>query len=107
MYWREAYKNYKDLYENEWDFWEVYNGRRYKLVMPEIFTEENKKLHSSFISHAGSNNGRAKLTEEDVRNIRRLKEEENKTNKEIYKLYPQVSQNAIRDVINYKTWKHI
>ena len=46
-YWREAYKDYANLYPNEWDFWNVYNGNRYKLVMPEVFTSENKKIHSS------------------------------------------------------------
>ena len=72
IYWREVYKDYKDLYPNEWDFWNIYNGNRYKLVMPEIFTEENKKIHSKFSNHSGSNNGRAKLTEKDVKEIRRL-----------------------------------
>lgn len=104
IYWREVYQNYQNVYPNEWDFWNVYNGNRYKLVMPEVFTDENKKLHSSFSKHSGSNNGRAKLTEDDVKNIRRLKEKEKYSNSEIYALYPQVSQTSIRNILNYKTW---
>lgn len=107
IYWREVYKEYKDLYPNEWDFWNVYNGNRYKLVMPEVFTEENKKIHSKFSNHSGSNNGRSKLTEKDVREIRRLKEKENYSNLDIYKLYPQVSTTSIRNILNYKTWINI
>lgn len=73
--------------------------------MPEVFTEKNKKIHSS-LGRAGAKNGRAKLTENDVRNIRKL-HEEGKTNKEIYALYPQVTTTSIRDIINKKTWKSI
>lgn len=104
IYWKEAYKDYQKQYPNEWDFWNVYNGNRYKLVMPEVFSEQNKKLHSSFSNHSGENNGRAKLTKEDVIKIRFLKEQENYTNSEIYKLYPQVSTTSIRNILNYKTW---
>lgn len=107
IYWREVYKDYINLYPNEWDFWNIYNGNRYKLVMPEVFTLENKKKHSSFSKHSGSNNGRAKLTEEDVIKIRNLKEKENFNNSDIYKLYPQVSQTSIRNILNYKTWTSI
>ena len=96
-----------EIYPNEWDFWNVYNGNRYKLVMPEVFTLENKKIHSSFSDHSGSSNGRAKLTEADVIKIRALKEKENFSNSDIYKLYPQVSQTSIRNILNYKTWTTI
>lgn len=73
--------------------------------MPEVFTDENKKYHAK-LKKTGSNNGRAKLTEEQVRTIRRL-HKEGKTNSEIYVLYPQVTKTSIRDIINNKTWKHI
>ena len=72
--------------------------------MPEVFTEENKKLHSS--KGKGSKNVKAKLTEEDVKNIRK-KHKEGYSNSEIYKLYPNLTPTSLRDVINYKTWKHI
>lgn len=107
IYWREVYKDYQKIYPNEWDFWNVYNGKRYKLVMPEVFTQENRKLHSSFSNHSGSKNGRAKLSEEDVIKIRYLKEKENYSNSEIYKLYPQLSTTSIRNILNYKTWNQI
>lgn len=104
-YWKEVYQEYKDIYSDEWTFWNIYCGNRFQLVMPEVFTVQNKKLHSS-LSKSGENNGRAKLTENDVRTIRKL-HDEGKPNKEIYALYPQVTTASIRDIINKKTWKNI
>lgn len=69
IYWRDEYEKYKDIYPNEWSFWAVYNGNRFPLVMPEVFTKENKSKHHS-ITKIGSKNGRAKLTEDDVKDIR-------------------------------------
>lgn len=106
VYWRDAFKKYQSLFKDEWSFWNIYNGNKYKLVKPEIFTLENKKKHSQLNSHQGENNGRAKLTKEDVIQIRKLNQE-NVSNSEIYKLYPQVSPTSIRNVINYKTWVNI
>ena len=103
--WREVYNTgYKNLYPREMDFWNVYVGNIYKLVMPEVFTKENKHFQAS-ISHSGENNGRSKLTKEDVINIRKLKEQDNLSNSEIYKKYPQVTTTTIRNILNYKTWK--
>lgn len=104
VYWKDAYKDYADKYA-EASFWNLYNGKSYKLVMPEVFTLENKKIHTS-LSKQGINNGRSKLTIEDVKNIRRL-HKEGVTNAELYKMYPQVSTTSIRDIFNYKTWKSV
>ena len=74
--------------------------------MPEVFTEENKKIHSKH-SKSGELNGRAKLTKQDVIEIRRLHEEEKLSNQELYKRYSQVSTTSIRNIINYKTWNNL
>lgn len=104
-YWRDVYEDYKWAYNNEWSFWNVYYGNRYELVMPEVFTEENRHKHSS-ASRSGSKNGRAKLNEEDVLLIRK-QWSEGKTRQELYALYPQVSTTTIRSIINGTTWKHL
>lgn len=104
-YWKDVYKDYQWAYSDELTFWNVYYGNRYKLVMPEVFTEENRHLHSS-LSKQGSLNGRAKLTEDDVRLIRKLWNE-GISRKELYEKYPQVNPTTIRGVINNKTWKNI
>ena len=104
-YWKDVYKDYKNIFSNEMSFWRAYTGLSYKLVKPEVFNEKNKKIHAS-LKRSGSNNSHAKLTAEDVKTIRKL-HKEGKSNKELYTLYPQVSTVAIRDIINYKTWKKI
>ena len=104
-YWREVYKDYKWAYENEWSFYNVYTGRSYKLIMPEVFTEENKKKHHG-LTKQGARNPKAKLSEEEVIEIRKL-HENGISNSELYKAFPQVSTVSIRDIINGKTWKHL
>ena len=104
-YWKILYEHYKDIYPNPWVFWNVYNGNQYKLVMPEVFSNENKRKHSS-LKAQGENNSHAKLSEQDVRRIRQM-HSEGSTNKELYDLYPQVSASTIRNVINFKTWKNV
>ena len=104
-YWRIVFEDYRWAYSDEWTFWNVYVGNRYKLVMPEVFTLENKKKHST-LSRTGDKNGRAKLTEQDVITIRE-KWKNGATRKELYEAYPQVSQVSIRDIINGKPWKHL
>lgn len=102
-YWEKVYEDYKIIYPDPWTFWNIYYGNRYKLVMPEVFTDENRKKHSSY-GKSGSKNGRAKLTEQEVLNIRKLSKE-GVTNSELYKLYPQVSKTTIKNIIANKTWK--
>ena len=104
-YWREVYKDYQDKFINEFSFWNAYNGVTYKLIRPEVFTKENKKLHAS-LARSGSRNGHAKLTAEDVKKIREL-HKQGVSNKELYALYPQVTPTSIRDIINFKTWKNV
>ena len=75
--WKELYPKYKDKV-SESTFFDIYRGLRFTLIMPEVFSEENKKKHSS-LSHSGVKNGNAKLTEKDVKTIRKMYE--NKKNK--------------------------
>jgi group I intron endonuclease len=104
-YWKDVYKDYTWAYTDEMTFWNVYYGNRYKLVMPEVFTKENRHYHSS-LGKQGGLNGRAKLTEDDVRKIRKLWKE-GATRQELYEMYPQVTPTSIRGVINNKTWKNL
>lgn len=104
--WREAYEPYRDIYPNEMSFWNIYVGNRYKLVMPEIFTRENKHFQS-VSSHSGENNGRAKLTKEDVVNMRKWFESGEKTRKEIQASFPHVSTATINSILRYASWKNI
>lgn len=105
VFWRDAYTDYyKALYPDELTFWNIYVGNRYKLVMPEVFTEENKHYQAN-VSHSGENNGKAKLTRKDVDFMREIYETKQKTRKEIQNMFPQVTASSINRILAYKTWK--
>ena len=105
VYWKTAYEEYKEIYPDPWTFWNLYYGNKFKLVMPEVFTTENRKKHSA-LGKQGSKNGRAKLTDEDVLLIRHL-HNKGVPNSEIYKKYPQLTPTSIRSIINNITWTHL
>lgn len=105
VYWKDAYKKYENRYSSPWNFWNIYNGNIYSLVMPEVFTEENKKAHTLLRSAKGENNGRAKLSWNDVHKIRYEYEHKLKTRKQIQQEYPQVTSNSINGILRYDTWK--
>lgn len=104
IFWREKYENYKDIYD-EWTFWQIYNGDRYKLVMPEVFTPENRQYQRT-VGKSGEKNSHAKLTADDVKKIRQMSAD-GMSNKNIHALYPQVTATSIRNIINNKTWTNI
>ncbi len=102
-FWKDVYQDYKHIFSNQDCFWRVYNGYNYKLVMPEVFTEENRKAHAS-LAKQGSRNGRAKLTEQDVRKIRELRKQ-NVSYDELSKIYPQVKVSSIKMLLMEKLGK--
>lgn len=102
IYYKDAWKRSGSKITLE-SFYQLYIGRGYNDVHMDVYTDENKKKHQP--DHTGENNGRSKLTKEDVIKIRELSKM--LSNSEIYKLYPQVSSTSIRNVINRKTWTNI
>lgn len=101
---KEVYQDYKDICSLEY-FYQVYYGILYKDIMPEVFTPELKKAHSS-LSHSGENNSKAKLKKEDVIKIRELYRNKIKTQSALAKEY-QVSVGTINNIVNYKTWRNL
>lgn len=105
VYWKIAFEKYKDLFENEWSFWNMYYGNTYKLVMPEVFTKENRFKHSS-LANQGINNGRAKMTEEDVLKMRKMWNQRI-SRKEIQQFFSQYTRESINCVLRGETWKYL
>ena len=101
IHWKEVYREYQQSCSKQ-RFWQIYTGRGYKYVMPEVFTEENKAKHKN--KSSGSKNPNSKLNEEQVLDIRKMNKQ-GINNQEIYNKYPFVTPNTIRDIINRKTWK--
>lgn len=102
VHYKKAYKKYSNRCSLEY-FYQVYYGLVYKNIMPEVFSEEIKKKHST-LSHSGENNSRAKLTANLVAEIRERFKEESLSKAELGRMYG-VTATTISDIINYKTWK--
>lgn len=103
--WKTVYQKYKDKVSAA-TFYDTYRGQNFKLIMPEVFSKENRRIMTSN-SRSGEKNPKAKLKKEDVIEIRRLYKEERKTPREINKLFPQVSKSTIQDIIIYRSWRNI
>lgn len=91
---RKAYNNHehqKDVYEKFFKgrvsfghFQNIWQGKSWSHIMPEVFTEENKNYYI-YLNSQGSKGASAKFTDEEVINLRTRYMKESA--KEIYKDY--------------------
>lgn len=102
---RQAYSNHerqRDVYAKYANkisfgyFQNLWQGRSWGHIMPEVFTEENKKYYL-YQNSQGSNGAAAKFTDQEVVEIR--KRYVNETAKEIYQDY--------KDRVSYQTFQAI
>lgn len=100
---RNAYKNHeqrKNVYELYKDklsfsgFCRIWDGSRWKNIMPEIYTEENKRFHRDA---KGERHSGAKLSDKEVLEIRKRYEKE--TASQIWEDY--------KDLYTLGSFKHI
>lgn len=113
---RTRYKNHerkKDVYLlyahliGESGFHKIWNGSTWKTIMPEVYTKENKDFHAHNTSNVGSKNGRSKLTEEDVKNIR-LRKKNGEPLSSVYNDYSdKLTYKSFENVWSYRNWKKI
>lgn len=99
---RLAYKNkekpseiYREKYSERVKYQSFYNiwcGKRYSHIMPEVFTKGQKR--------------RTKFTAEQVLEVRRLYKEGNWTHKQLGEKFG-MSEPTVADIIKRRTWKHI
>lgn len=81
---KDVYEEYKDIISFSY-FQNLWQGRSWSHIMPEVFTEENKQYYI-YQNSNGSNGASAKFTDEEVINIRnRYVNESAKTIYEDYK----------------------
>lgn len=112
---REEYNNHKDQkevylsYKNkigESGFKKIWNGYTWKQIHYDVYTQENKEYYLYKRNSNSENNSHAKLTENEVRNIRmRRKAGEDKN--EVYKDYIQLSKGSFDNIWYNINWKHI
>lgn len=101
-----VYEDYKDRIGRT-GFNKIWKGETWKNIMPEIYTEENKLYNKLHTGNVGSWNGRSKLTEQEVIDIRtRYKNGEPWQN--IYPDYQdKMTYKSFQNLIYGYTWKHI
>lgn len=106
----ERRKEVYELYKNqigESGFGKIWKGESWQHIMPEVYTPENKEFHLHNTGNKGSSNGRSRLTEEDVRNIR-LRRKNGEARKNVYEDYKNLlALGSFNNVWSYQNWKDI
>lgn len=104
---KEVEALYKDKIGHS-GFTKVWRGYTWCDVMPEVYTPENKEFHKHNTGQKGSANGRAKLNEEQVREIRRRRDNGEKQS-DVYEDYrfTTISKTSFAEVWNNVKWKDV
>ena len=88
----------------------VWNGKNWKHIKPEIYTEEEKQkhVHRSLKGRVniGQNNSRSKLTDKQVKDIIELLKHSQKSQTQIAKDF-NVSYNTINGINRCLNWTHL
>lgn len=101
---KEVYEEFKDKISFGY-FQNLWQGRAWSHIMPEVFTEENKKYYI-YQNSKGENGSSAKFTDQEVINIRKRYVEE--TAKQIYEDYKdRVSYQAFQAMIWGRSYKDL
>lgn len=117
-YIRECYNQHlkkEDVYNefsniiSESGFHKIWLGQNWREIHMDVYTEENRQYYLfQRNSHKGSSNGRAKLNEDMVKNIR-LRKKNGETMKQVYEDYKNtgITEKSFKQVWYYQNWKHI
>lgn len=105
---KDVYKDYSEHPLGTFD--RIWLGRGYPNIGTEYLIpynpEYNRKYFSS-VANSGTGSAKAKLTKEDVIDIRNRYDNLQETVVQIQKDYPQVTKQTIRRVVNRQTYKNI
>ena len=92
---------------NKTGFHKIWYGYTWKNVMPEVFNKRNINYHTNNTSNNGEKNGRALLTEEEVKLIR-LRRDNGELINTVYLDYSsKITKKYMYNVWNNYTWKYI
>ena len=103
---KEVWKDYQNRI-GESGFGKIWKGETWKHIKMEVYTPENKIYHLHDTANKGSENGRARLTEEDVYQIR-LRRKNGENIKIVYQDYKdKLTYGSFTNVWSYQNWKNI
>lgn len=103
---QEVYQLYKDRI-GESGFHKIWNNETWKTIKQEVYTPENKEFHKNNTANKGSKNGRSKLNEQDVKNIRTRRKNGEILSK-VYEDYKdKLTYKSFVNVWSYQNWKEI
>lgn len=102
----EVYELYKNRI-GESGFHKIWNCETWKGIMEEVYTPENKEFHKHNTANKGSQNGRSKLTEKEVKEIRQRRKNGEKL-LDVYQDYKdKLTYGSFTNVWTYQNWKNI
>lgn len=103
---RKVYEDYKHKI-NPTGFHKIWNGNTWQGIMMEVYTEDNIYFHTHNTGSCYDENPRAKLTKEDVVDIRTRKNAGEKLS-DVYKDYcDRVTKGSFKNTWNGYNWKGI
>ncbi len=101
-----VYEDYKDRIGRS-GFNKIWKGQTWKSIMPEVYTEERKIYHANHTGNSGSYNGRCKMKEEWVVDIRK-RHNNGEQPKDIYQDYEEyMTYKSFQNLLYGHTWKNI
>lgn len=89
-----------------YSFTAVWNGRNWKNIMPEVYTEENIKRNGA-IGRATASKNKRLIPKETILDIRKMKEQNIKLCDIIYKYKNDISRSCVADIYYNRTYKDI
>lgn len=103
---QEVYQIYKNRI-GESGFNKIWKGNTWKNIMPEVYSQENKDFHKCNTANIGSSNGRSRLTESEVYEIR-LRRKNGEKLSDVYQDYSdKITYKSFSNVWTYQNWKNI
>ena len=104
----EVYQEFKDRI-NPTGFHKIWNNATWTDIHQDVYTEDNRQYYLfQRNSHSGSNNPRAKMTEDMIYDIR-LRKKNGEARSQVYEDYKYIgiTEGSFRQIWYYYNWKNI
>lgn len=102
---KEVYKQFKDRIGPS-GFKKIWNGYSWQKIHMDVYTEENKQYYIFKRNSSGGKRANAKLTPEEVRDIRTRKKNGDNM-KDVYNLYSKLTYGSFKNLWCGYSWEDI